>query len=163
VIDGICVSFAIDDVVASIAHIIAYMVLFYFIILAICIFGYWRILVVIRRQARVMASHSAAGPSNASQAQSHRIQSNVIKTMILVSALYAIVWLPYNIYFLLSGVGLIPYQSFEGSGYYAAMCIACLYTSTNPFIYATKFSPVKKILMKMIPCKKTPIQPIELH
>ena len=69
VIDGICLSYVIaDDDVANIANVIAYIVLFYFIILAIFIFCYWRILLVIRRQARVMASHSAAGPSNASQA-----------------------------------------------------------------------------------------------
>jgi len=41
------------------------------------------------------------------------------------------------------------------------MIIAFLYTSTNPFIYATKFNPVKKILIKMIPCKKTAVQPTD--
>jgi len=40
---------------------------------------YWRMLLVIRRQAQVMASHSVAG-SNTAQAQSHHIQTNVIKT-----------------------------------------------------------------------------------
>jgi len=163
VIDGMCVSYAEDDVVGSIVKVIAFVVTLYFIILAIFIFCYWRILVVIRRQARVMASHSAAGPSNASQAQSHRIQSNVIKTMVLVSALYAITWLPFNIYYVLSALDLIAYLTFNDSLFYAIMCIAFLNTTTNPFIYATKFNPVKKILLEMIPCKKTPIQPIELH
>jgi len=32
---------------------------------------------------------------------------------------------------------------------------------TNPFIYATKFDPVRRILENLIPCKKTPVQPIE--
>jgi len=159
VIDGICVPFVFDDDVANKAAAIAYMVFFCFIILAIFIFCYWRILVVIRRQARVMASHSAAGPSNASQAQSHRIQSNVIKTMILVSALYTIAWLPLNIYSFLGIVQLIKYLSFNNSLFYAILCIAFLYTAINPFIYATKFNPVKKILMKMIPCQKTPVEP----
>jgi len=57
---------------------------FYCIILIIFIFCYGRILVAIRRQASVMAVHSGPGPSTA-QAQSNQIQSNVIKTMILVS------------------------------------------------------------------------------
>jgi len=82
--------------------------------------------------------------------------------MILVSALFAITWLPLNIYTLLGGVDLLPYQSFNESGYYALTCLAFLYTATNPFIYATKFNPVKKILVKMIPCKKTPVQPTAL-
>jgi len=160
VIDGICMSFALDDNdVGNTAKGIAYVVLFCFIILAIFLFCYWRILVVIRRQARVMASHSAAGPSNASQAQSHRIQSNVIKTMILVSALFAIAWLPINIYSFLGNVKLISYLSFNSSFFYAILCMAFMYTAINPFIYATKFNPVKKILLEMIPCKKTPVEP----
>jgi len=155
--------YAADDVVGSIIKVLAFVVTLYVIILAIFIFCYWRILVVIRRQARVMASHSAAGPSNASQEQSHRIQSNVIKTMILVSALYAVTWLPFNIYYALGALDIIPNLSFNSSLFYAMICLANMYTTTNPFIYATKFNPVKKILLEMIPCKKTPIQPIELH
>jgi len=162
VIDGICLSYVFDEDVANIAVVIADIMLFYFIILAIFIFCYWRILLVIRRQARVMASHSAAGPSNARQAQSHRIQSNVIKTVILVSALYTIAWLPFNIYNLIGTLELTPYLSwlsFDDSHFYAMLCIAFLYTTTNPFIYATKFNPVKNILVKMIPCKKAPVEP----
>jgi len=82
--------------------------------------------------------------------------------MILVSALFAITWLPLNIYRIVAHAKLIPYLSFFDSRFYAILCIAFLYTATNPFIYATKFNPVKKILMKMIPCKKTPVEP-DLH
>jgi len=105
VVDGNCLSYVIDDYVANMAAIIAYVAMFYFIILAVFIFCYWRILIVIRRQARVMASHSAAGPSSASQAQSHRIQSNVIKTMILV---LATAWMPYHLYSLLVSTVRFP-------------------------------------------------------
>ena len=79
--------------------------------------------------------------------------------MILVSALYTIAWLPLNIYSFLGIVQLIKYLSFNNSLFYAILCIAFLYTAINPFIYATKFNPVKKILMKMIPCQKTPVEP----
>jgi len=57
---------------------------FYVLILLIFIFCYGRILVSVRRQARVMAGHSAAGSNTAPQVQSNQIQTNVIKTMILV-------------------------------------------------------------------------------
>jgi len=40
------------------------------------------------------------------------------------------------------------------SGYYATVFIAFLYFCTNPFIYAIKFEPVKRILVGLIPCKK---------
>ena len=131
---------------------------FYVIIFFIFIFCYWRILLAIRRQAKVMASHSQAGPSNASQAQSHRIQTNVIKTMILVSAFYAIAWSPYGVYGLLAAA-FLPSVSYFDSAFYATTFIAFLYTTTNPFIYATKFDPVREVLVKMIPWKKNPVQP----
>jgi len=53
VINGICVSYVFDDDVAQAATVIANLVFLYFIILDIFIFCYWRILLVIRRQARV--------------------------------------------------------------------------------------------------------------
>jgi len=91
VIDGVChfVEFF-GSRAAKLAIVITYLVLFYVNILAIFIFCYWRILAAIRRQGKVMASHSTPGTTNPRQAQCHRIQSNVIKTMILVSAFYAV-------------------------------------------------------------------------
>jgi len=162
VIDGICYSYFIfDSYTAKLASVIFYVLFFYFIILVIFIFCYWRILVAIRRQVKVMAAHSATGPSNASQAQSHRIQNNVIKTMVIVSAFFATAWMPHNFYYLLVSINLFPTLSFLDSGYYSTMLIAFIYSCTNPFIYATKFNPVRKVLIGMIPCKKNPVQPTE--
>ena len=57
-------------------------------------------------QARVMASHEGAdGPSTVLN-QTNKIQTNVIKTMILVCVFYAIAWLPDCIYFLLMSLQL---------------------------------------------------------
>jgi len=135
---------------------------FYVIILLICLFCYWRILIVIRRQAKVMAGHSAAAGSStaAGQTQTSQMQSSVIKTMIFVSAFYAISWLPTYIYLLL--VNLDPDMPIIKIGYYAAELISWMYICTNPFIYAAKFNPVKKILLRMIPCKKIKQDNIEL-
>jgi len=92
--DGACHAFV---VFASTWHLRAYTIWyvssFYVVILIIFVFCYGRILVAIRRQARVMAAHNVSG-SNTAQAQSNQIQSNVIKTMILVCACYAVAWLP---------------------------------------------------------------------
>jgi len=122
----------------------------YVIVLSIIISGYWRIVVVIRRQARVMAGHSAAGPSTG-QTQSSHIETNVIKTMILVSGFFAISELPYNIGFL--AWNLNP-NHFSYVAYFVSVFIAFLYVCTNPFIYAIKFDPVKQVLLRLIPCKK---------
>ena len=156
VVDGVCRGYAANVTYWDrVAFTIWYLMSFYVIILVIFIFCYWRILVAVRRQASVMASYG--GISATAQAQSHQIQSNVIKTMILVSGFYALTWLPANLYYL--EITVTPH--FFDSRYYVTMFIAFCYTSTNPFIYATKFDPVRKVLLDMIPCKKTSVQPAE--
>jgi len=128
-------------------------ILFYVTILVVIFFCYWRILIVIRRQATVMAGHA----STSAQAQSHQIQANVTKTMILISAFFAVANFPVDCYFLLVNVNA-NVSMLEG-GYYATMFITFLYSCTNPFIYATKFDPVKRTLLNLILCKKNSVQP----
>jgi len=123
---------------------------FYFIIVLIFILCYWRILVAVRPQATVMAGHSAAG-SGAGQAQSNQIQTSVIKTMILVCAFYTIFWFPVNTVFLLWAFA--PDMQLD-TPYYISMFLVFTYICANPFIYASKFDPVKRVLIGMIPCKK---------
>ena len=94
VIDGVCYGYVVwASEVAMAAHVVWNVATFYALVLCIFVVCYWRILVTIRRQAGVMAAHGAVG-SSAGQAQSNQIQSNVIKTMITVSAFYAVAWLP---------------------------------------------------------------------
>jgi len=94
VINGACYPYLIvENVAARIFLTVWIFVSFYVIILFIFIVCYWRILVVIRRQTKVMAGHAGDGQGSA-QAQIHKMQSNVVKTMIFVSALYAISWMP---------------------------------------------------------------------
>ena len=134
-----------------IVHAMWSFVSFYVIILLIFILCYWRILIVIRRQARVMASHNHTGPGT-SQTISNQIQTNVIKTMIFVSAFYAISWMPHHVYVVYRS--LYP-NTIGGWIYNALTSIAFLFTCTNPFVYATKFDPVKQVLLRLILCKKT--------
>jgi len=178
VIDGMCYGYVIwKSPMSQLAYIIWYFLSFYVVVFIILIFCYWRILIAIRRQARVMAGYGAAGSSTA-QAVLDQNQINVVKTMILVSALFAISDLPLQVYALLLGVQT-NLTLLEG-GYYATMFISFLYICTNPFIYATKFDPVRQILLRLIPCdhatkfdpvkrvllsltpcKKTSVQPVE--
>ena len=160
VIDGVCYGYAIwNSLKSQMIYGIWYFSSFYILILIIFIFCYWRILIAIRRQAKVMAGHSTAGPSTAAKAKAHKIQSNIIKTMILVSAFYAVTDMPIQVYYLL--LCIHTNLTLLESGYYATLFISFFYFCANPFIYATKFDPVKRILLRLIPCKKTPVQPIE--
>jgi len=81
----------------------------------------------------------------------------VIKTMLLVCAFYAGAWLPVNIYYTL---GIFdPELSLVDARYYVCMFVAFSYISANPFIYATKFDVVRKVLIDMIPRRNQPVQP----
>jgi len=148
VIDGVCYSYTIwDSDAARIIQFIYSFLSFYVIILLIFIFCYWRILIVVRRHASVMATHAAAGPSTA-QDQFNQMQSSVTKTMIYVCAFYAISWLP--IYMCALNLTLNPDHTISHGTYPVSLFIAFLYVCTNPFVYATKFDPVREVLLHLI-------------
>ena len=129
VINGVCFGYVMwKDPGSGMAYGIFYFVFSYFIVVVVFIFCYGKILMAIRRQARVMASHNEAG-SSTTQAQSNHLQSSVIKTMILVCAFYAIAWLPDAIYFLLMSLNLN--LTFYDGGYYAVISLAFLYICAN--------------------------------
>jgi len=152
VIYGVCYGYAFwKNQTAGIFYFIWNFLAFYVIILFTFVFCYWRILLVIRRQARVMASHSGSA-SNAAQIHYNQIQSNVTKTMIFISTCYAISWLPAYIDFII--YTLHPKTNYTGT-FFGAMLLAYSYMCTNPFIYATKLDPVRKVFMRLILCKKT--------
>jgi len=151
--DGVCYTrIVFVNNAARIIYLIWSLLVYYFVIILIFGFCYWRILLVVRRQARVMAGHSAVG-SNAAQAQLNQIQTNVIKTMVVVCVLYTILWLPANVSMIL--VYAHPYPLPRDRMYYTTVFLGYSYMCVNPFIYATKFDPVKQVLRRMIPCKNT--------
>jgi len=157
VLDGACFAYAMwDNQLVKLIYTICSFVFLYVAIILIFIIFYWRILIVIRRQAMVMASHNAAGPSTAhiqAQAKSYQIQTNVIKTMIFISVFYAISYLPANVYVFFMAVN--PNPTPLGGTYYMTVITAFLYVCAIPFIYAIKFDPVRKVLLSLIPCTMT--------
>jgi len=154
IVDGVCYPTVIwKSQVAAVIYSIWYFVSSLVLLVFINVFCYGRILVVIRRQAKVMAGHSGPG-SSTTQTQSRHIQSNVIQTMILVSAFYVITWTPTKLYYVLFTT-VSPNFAHVESVYNATTFVAFLYICANPFIYATKFEPVKRILVDLMPCKRS--------
>ena len=161
VVDGVCYAFVMwENRVAEMCYGIFGLLFYSVFILIIFVFCYWRILIAIRRQAQVMARYYMIyGIHCNGQVKSHQMQSNVIQTMILVSAFYAISDLPLSVYIRVMNIGG-NFTILEGS-YYSTLFVSFFYFCANPFIYAAKFDPVKRILLRLIPCKKTVVQPIE--
>jgi len=155
-IDGVCYETIIWKSHIDQVHGIWNSLLFYVIMLLLFFFCYVCILMTVRRQASVMAGYSRKGPCSA-QTQSNKIQSSVIKTMILVCTLFAITWLPYNILYFLMKLSLnLPVLE---DAYCVVLFISFLYICTNPFIYATKFEPVKRVLLRLLPARRLPRKP----
>ena len=69
--------------------------------------------------------------------------------MIIVSACYVITWTPTFVYYLLMNLGLN--LTMLDIGYHASVFLGFFYISANPFIYAIKFDPVKRVLVQLIP------------
>jgi len=151
VINGVCYSgFHLLNPTIVKARLVWEFLSLYVTIILIFTYCYGRILVVIRRQARVMAAHSGHG-SNTVQDQTKKIQNSVIKTMILVGLLITVTWAPLYTYLLHVYFGEI---SLDENVLSSALFIAYLYVCINPFIYATKFAPVKRVLWGLITRKK---------
>ena len=160
VVNGVCYTLIFfKSKAAQMAYGIWYFLSFYVAVLLIFIFCYGRILVAIRRQRKLMAAHDSVGSRSA---QSNKIKTNLIKTMILVCVLFAITWTPANVYALLLNINFK--LTLRENGYYSIIVVGYLYSSINPFIYATKFDPVKRVLLGLIPCKKNtqPFESIEM-
>jgi len=105
-----------------------------------------------------MAGHNVQG-MNSAASLTHQVHASVVKTMVLVSAFFAVTRTPLYVYYIAMIVD--TKARMFSSGYHTFLFIAFLYICTNPFIYATKFDPVKRVLLRMIPCKKTSVQAAE--
>ena len=95
--DGICLAYYVRESVKVRIAINLWIFFSYLVVPVILfVFCYARIVVVMRRQMKVMAAHNAQGSTkmSASQMQSKRIKWNIIKTMIIVSVAFVICWSP---------------------------------------------------------------------
>jgi len=88
------------------------------------------------------------------------MQTSLIKTMIYVCAFFAVTWAPSNIYYILMNNTKLN-LTLHTNSFYVTLAVGYLYICANPLIYATKFDPVKHVLLRLIPCKKTQEQPDE--
>jgi len=125
---------------------------FFLIPLIIFVYCYGHIVVVMRKQARVMAGHNVEGSAqSASQAQNKRIKWNIIKTMIIVSVFFIVCWFPLNAY-------LMVVTTLDTSelviGYLVTLFLPYVNISMNPFVYSTKHEGVRRILTRMIICRR---------
>ena len=119
----------------------------YFVVVFLSfLYCYGRIIHAVRKQTKVIEVQQASHPqTSAGNIQNLRIQINTIKTMIIVSILFVVSWLPSNVYILLFQLNLNI--TFRNDVYYSSLFLAFLNVCMNPFIYATKYDLVRKQLV----------------
>jgi len=154
VMDGTCLSYYAWESPEARMIFGAFSIFLFFVLpLILFIYCYGHIVVVIRRQMRVMAGHSGGSSQmNANQIQSKRVKWNIIKTMIIVTLAFIICWIPNNIYFMIIDNTKQTTNLFVG--YFFTIFLAYLNICMNPFIYATKHEGVKEKLAHLMICHK---------
>ena len=74
--------------------------------------------------------------------------------MILVSLSYVVLWSPGYFHNLLMNVSSSTIFEVGDVAFCIVMVIGYLYNCINPFIYATNFDPVNRVLVSLIPWKR---------
>jgi len=112
--------------------------------LAVFIFGYWKILAVIRRQKKQVGPSQLHGTSNAAtvaEIKSRHTEMNVIRTMLLVSVTFAVCFVCRTTYPILTTLKVVP-----TTATLHLLFAVFTYTSRclNPFVYATQYEVVTR-------------------
>jgi len=156
VVDGICFGYQVYFETPEIknGYGIWNFASFFLIPLIVFVYCYGHMVVVMRKQMRVMAGHNVEGSAqSASQAQSKRIKWNIIKTMIIVSAFFTVCWFPMNVYIMIEENILLSSELMIG--YIIMTSLPYVNISLNPFIYAAKHDGIRRILARMIKCRRS--------
>jgi len=142
---GRCVSSSVgSNPVEELVWGVAKFLLLYFGPLVVFVFGYWKIVGVIRRQRKQVGQHQAHGTSTAAtaaEATNKRIEMNAIRTMLLVSVTFAVCFVCMRTYVILTTLKAMPRMV-------ALYLLFSLFSYTNrclnPFIYATQYEVVRR-------------------
>ena len=123
---------------------VAKFVLVYLGPLAIIVFGYWKILAVIRRQRKQVGQsqpNATSAAATAAEKTSRRTEINVIRTMVLVSVSFAVCFVCMRVYAILTSLRVVP-----GIGALYLLFSVFTYSNycLNPFIYATQYEVVRR-------------------
>ena len=143
VIRGRCVKGSVgSNLEQQVTYRIAKFLLLYLGPLAVFVFGYSKILAVIRRQRKqVGQSQGTFNAAAAAEEKSKRSEMNVVRTMVLVSVTFAVCFVCIMTYPILTALKAVPaigtlfllFAQFS----YATRCL-------NPFIYATQYEVVTR-------------------
>jgi len=121
-------------------------------LVVIFVYCYAHILMVVRRQARVMHGHQqqqqAGSATTQASSSQHKMQASVTKTAIFLTLFFVLCWTPNNVYYILRQ--LVPAVSFNFPVYAVTLFLGLLNVCGNPFIYAANYDVIKMKLKKIV-------------
>lgn len=151
VVDGQCHSYAFwPSQRTRLAYGVYYFCWDFVAPLLIFTFCYFRIVRAIHRRMKVFPGSAAGVTSLRSTIHINlwRRQTTIIKTMIIITALFAVCWLPNHIYFLLMNLGF--QLSISSDLWYGTVFVAFLNICLHPFVYAVKLDTAKKHVLDFV-------------
>jgi len=161
VVNGRCIWMPIgSNRIEQVTWSVASFLLLYVGPLVVFVFGYWKILVVIRRQRKQVGQNRTQGTSNATtaaEATRKRTEINVIKTVVLVSVNFALCFVCIRTYSILTSLRAVPSI---GELYYLFSVFAYASRCLNPFTYATQYEVVRRWWRVMV-CRVVRRQHVE--
>ena len=124
-----------------------YVMLFYFVPLLMFLYSYSHMLWTLSKRH----SQVTDGTTNQSTGTVSRAQVNVIKTMLIVSCCFAILWAPAQLYYF-SFIIEVYTGEYLSPAYYAFNIICFINSVINPFIYVVKLTEFRASLFSMFCC-----------
>ena len=125
----------------------------YFIPLAIIIYCYGRIILVLRKSAKPTNSGGGRSESTSSSNRDSRMlkaKRNVVKTLVLVALCFVFCWSWNQVYYLMFNLG--QDLSFNTPFYHFTVLAVFVNCSLNPIVYAIKYEQFQRRVVELFCC-----------
>ncbi|ELU11066.1 hypothetical protein CAPTEDRAFT_215621 [Capitella teleta] len=145
--NGQCIPFAWDDLEAQMNFGITYVTATFFAPMLFFALAYSHMGWVLRKRAvQLGIEPNAAAPSGDQKTKLTKSQVNVTKTMVMITAAFAICWTPNQVFYLMFNLG------YDLSNFYTVYLVtlfmSLVNTCVNPCIYAFKLEAFRQGTMK---------------
>ena len=158
--DGQCISFSIwPNDAAGAAFGWGSVMAFYFVPLLIFVYGYGHILVTIKKSGLLFKDSEGGSVNTTRISKQHKNEYALIKTMLLITIVFILFWAPLNTVFILAETNCCGVDT-SGNAWQVGVIFGTATLFLDPFIYAMRFSDVKKYFKKQFDAELSGIQTI---
>ena len=118
----------------------------YLIPILLFVYCYGRIGLIIRGRSKVTQQSTGTADKKVDK-KAHK-ESNVLNTLVLVSVMFLILWMPIQVYYIIGNSGF--QLDVNGVSWNACLMVAYVNPMINPLLYAWQYKSVKDSFKKII-------------